>query len=185
MEAGIEYAYAAVGEDLLSLGRSEESLDFFRQAQTRTVGQYSPFRARVWRNSLADPRSGADGEVLIRRVSAELWAPVSPLIPRGTTQVIVVPSGEIAYVPFQALEEGGTALVERYAFSYLPSASVIRRVAGTSHRPTGVFIGALGTADVAAPCHTRRPRRRGAPLQCDPDRSRRGPAVATVPVRGC
>lgn len=65
--------------------------------------------------------------VLLRDVLAEL--------PREIDHLIFVPHGLLHRLPFAALHDGSSYLVERYAISYVPSASVIPLIAVRDKQP--------------------------------------------------
>lgn len=81
---------------------------------------------------LGDAQGGAGGEALwrgpLRQLHAYLIAPVEDAgLLTGKTRLVLVPHGELHYVPFAALvdrQRPGRFLVERYEVSVTPSASV-------------------------------------------------------------
>lgn len=86
----------------------------------------SPFeRARAIRNDLATPRSE---RIPLERASRDLWneriEPVASSL-GGVTELIVVPSGAMSGLPIEILVDGeGELLGERFAVSYVPSATI-------------------------------------------------------------
>ncbi|MEQ1907289.1 MAG: CHAT domain-containing tetratricopeptide repeat protein [Vicinamibacterales bacterium] len=60
----------------------------------------------------------------LRELYDQLVAPVRPLL--RAEHLVVVPHGVLHYLPFHALEDAGGALIDAYAISYAPSASVFR-----------------------------------------------------------
>jgi CHAT domain-containing protein len=72
-----------------------------------------------------------------------------------TERVIVVPHGPLHYVPFHALYDGKSHLVERYEISYSPSASVLKlsreRSANQSHPAGPGTLVALGLTETGTP----------------------------------
>ena len=108
-----------------------------------TAGKLSAFdRSRGVRQSLADP--GTPELAMIREVS-DFWAErVEPLKPAldGVEELVIIPSGAMLGVPVEALiDREGTALGERYAVSYAPSATIhtwlAERGAGSGARAAG------------------------------------------------
>ena len=62
---------------------------------------------------------------LLKRLHQTLIGPLAEaLAPYG--RLIVVPHGALHYLPFQALYDGASYLVQRYEISYLPGASMLR-----------------------------------------------------------
>ncbi len=78
----------------------------------------------------------------------EIVAPLRPHL--LCDHLVVVPHGALHAVPFAALHDGRTALVEQFAISYAPSASLWQI---TSQRPRGRKVASLvvGVADAKAP----------------------------------
>ena len=58
----------------------------------------------------------------------QLISPVAAQLDKP--QLIIVPHGILHYVPFQALHDGSRFLIEKYALSYAPSATVLGIAAG-------------------------------------------------------
>jgi CHAT domain-containing protein len=83
----------------------------------------------------------------------EVFLPIEGMI--ETDRVIVVPHGPLHYMPFHALYDGITHLVDRYEISYAPSSSVLklcrarRKDQGRSASP-GALV-ALGLAEAGTP----------------------------------
>jgi CHAT domain-containing protein len=53
-----------------------------------------------------------------------IFAPLKPMI--AGEQLIIIPHGELHYIPFHALKAGDQYLIENYEVSYAPSASVLK-----------------------------------------------------------
>jgi CHAT domain-containing protein/tetratricopeptide (TPR) repeat protein len=53
-----------------------------------------------------------------------LFAPLESFV--AGSRLIVIPHGELHYIPFQALKAGDDYLIDRYEISYAPSASVLK-----------------------------------------------------------
>lgn len=62
-----------------------------------------------------------------------LLAPVEELI--GERRLMIVPHRALHYVPFQALHDGASYLIERREVCYAPSAVVLRHCLARPHRP--------------------------------------------------
>lgn len=60
----------------------------------------------------------------LSRLYSSLFAPLEPFI--EGKQIIVIPHGALHYVPFHALRVDQNYLIDRFEFSYAPSAAVLR-----------------------------------------------------------
>jgi CHAT domain-containing protein/tetratricopeptide (TPR) repeat protein len=103
------------------------------------------------RELLADPGSLEQLRPVLRSLSNRLIAPVLGQVPQHTRKLILIPSGVLHYVPFQVLPlSDGRDLIDRFILSYLPSASTLGFLGGSSGaRDTGkVFLGAIGNVSV-------------------------------------
>ncbi len=88
---------------------------------------------------------------LAQTVSATLLPNVLAHVPADVDHLIIVPAGYLAYLPFEVLPvAAGTQLIDRYAISYLPSASTLQflRPWQTPSGHERLFLGALGNATV-------------------------------------
>lgn len=61
---------------------------------------------------------------ILNRLYALIFAPLEAAIVGD--RLIVIPHGALHYVPFHALHDGGGYLIERFEFSYAPSAAVLK-----------------------------------------------------------
>ena len=77
-------------------------------------------KIRKWKESIENHQNP-------RALSKQLYdALVSPIASRIKAKcLIIVPYGALHYIPFQALHDGREYLIERYAISYAPSATVL------------------------------------------------------------
>ena len=66
----------------------------------------------------------------MKRLYNALYVPLRRYV--HTDNLIIVPHGELHYLPFGALTNGVRYLVELYTISYLPSASTLSRIHGKS-----------------------------------------------------
>lgn len=82
-------------------------------------------RIGAFRHELADPRSPRVGTIVDgSRVWRERMAPLAEALD-GVEALIVIPSGAMLGVPVEPLvDDTGTFLVDKYAISYVPSATV-------------------------------------------------------------
>ncbi|MBP8980225.1 MAG: CHAT domain-containing protein [Syntrophobacterales bacterium] len=78
-------------------------------------------KARKWRGKLTERQNS---EELARYFYEKLIAPVAESITRN--QVIIIPHDVLHYLPFQAIQDGNTYLIEKYALSYAPSATALK-----------------------------------------------------------
>ncbi|HLF83319.1 MAG TPA: CHAT domain-containing protein, partial [Blastocatellia bacterium] len=94
----------------------------------------------------------AANETLVGLYKA-VFLPIEGML--DTDRIIVVPHGPLHYMPFHALYDGRTHLVERYEISYAPSASVLKLCRARSKnqgRPAGPgMLVALGLPEAGTP----------------------------------
>ncbi|HXF66383.1 MAG TPA: CHAT domain-containing protein [Burkholderiales bacterium] len=102
---------------------------------------------RALRRAIETPE-GTHYEPSARRLHERLIRPIEPFI--GGRKLLVVAHGALHYLPFAALHDGTSFLIERYSLRFLPSASVLRflRPAARAGR-AGVL--ALGNPDLGDP----------------------------------
>ncbi len=82
------------------------------------------FRDRI---GSAEGIPGDNWEPAARRLYRDLIAPVLSLLPDSVRHLHLVPEGVLHYLPFAALlDEEGRFLIERYALSMAPSASILK-----------------------------------------------------------
>jgi CHAT domain-containing protein len=101
------------------------------------------------------PRVRAHMDQLTRRTRHHLatlhdllLAPVEARI--GSRRVVVVPHQSLHYVPFHALFDGATYMIERHEVSYAPSASVLHQCLRVPRRPPLEAL-LIGVADEQIP----------------------------------
>src|SRR5262249_47186386 len=83
----------------------------------------------------------------LRELYTQLVRPVQHRLREG--RLVVVPHDFLHYVPFHALLDGDTPLIDRFAVSYAPSASVHHLCSG--REPAGAGSLVLGVPDVFTP----------------------------------
>ena len=71
------------------------------------------------------PALQANAQAILDQLYQLLIGPVAAQL-SGYTKLIVVPHGSLHYLPFHALHDGISYLIERYEISYLPSSSSLR-----------------------------------------------------------
>jgi CHAT domain-containing protein len=102
---------------------------------------------RQLREALADPAAAQSFRDAAAPLAAALLPPVLDRLRGEIEHLIVVPAGYLAYLPFEVLPVPGGHLVDRYAVSYLPSASTLLFLERTQAAPgASLFVGALGNA---------------------------------------
>jgi CHAT domain-containing protein len=87
----------------------------------------------LWLNLKAVPKSDpgrvpsltANAQGLLQQLHQLLVAPLDEVL-AAYSQLIIVPHGPLHYLPFHALHDGESFLLERHATSYLPGASLLR-----------------------------------------------------------
>jgi len=100
-----------------------------------------------FRREVANPHSH-DHAALARRLHARLVEPLSGLV--ASRKLAIVAQGPLHYLPFNALHDGNSPLVERYAIRMLPSASVLRYLRRPPAAKAGDIL-AFGNPDLGEP----------------------------------
>ncbi len=67
---------------------------------------------------------------LCKRLYKRLLAPLIESVPRDVNKLILVPHGVLHRVPFAALHDGSSYLIEKMSLSYLPTSSLIPVLSG-------------------------------------------------------
>lgn len=94
---------------------------------------------------LTDERSASILADAVKELSLAILAPLAARIPAGTQQIVVSPAAWLNYLPFHVLElKPGHPLLEDYAVSYLPSASILAFLGTDPRKGNRLFLGALG-----------------------------------------
>lgn len=85
----------------------------------------------------------------LRQLYHEVFAPLNERL-RGRSHLIIVPHGVLHYLPFHALFDGRSYLIDSFTISYAPSASVFAHCQEKpAHAAGGALI--LGVPDAQAP----------------------------------
>jgi tetratricopeptide (TPR) repeat protein len=149
--------YTTLGGEVLAFVVTEESIEVVRGLATEcqvgeALGQlrfqigslrYGAARMRTHLAPLAERARrhlAALYELLLRRVEDRL----------GERRLVVVPHRALHYVPFHALHDGDSYVVERREVSYAPSAGVLRHCLERPERRFGRAL-LLGVADEQTP----------------------------------
>lgn len=99
-------------------------------------------KVRYWYNLVTE--RGPTAQATSQEIYDLIFAPLRPYIHHD--RLIVVPHGRLHGLAFAALYDGAHYLVEDYAISYLPSASVLAYLPGQSAAPGNQAL-VLGNAD--------------------------------------
>ncbi|MGD9098975.1 MAG: CHAT domain-containing protein [Anaerolineae bacterium] len=100
----------------------------------------------LWLNLKAVPkrnlhhvtRSSGNVRSLLRQLYELLIAPLDDVL-TAYRQLIIVPHGPLHYLPFHALHDGKSFLLERHEISYLPGASLLRYCCETQPAASGLL----------------------------------------------
>lgn len=98
----------------------------------RSVPQSSPSRLA---------KLGVNAKGLLQQLHELLLAPARDTL-ASYQRIIIVPHGPLHYLPFHALHDGASHLIEEHEIAYLPGASFLRYVGETSPEASGLV--ALG-----------------------------------------
>ncbi len=98
-----------------NLGRIQTLLQLF-QLNMRAVPRYSVQQVKTLAENV---------QVLLAELYEMVFGPLEHYLV-NYSKLIIVPHGPLHYLPFQALYDGTSYLIERYQLSYLPNASSLR-----------------------------------------------------------
>lgn len=122
--------YFAIHGQLIVFLITQESIHL-RQLHT-DLAQTRQLAEQLWRNLGKMPRArlrqyaglAAEALGLLRQLHDSLLRPIADVLP-SYERLIIVPHEVLHYVPFHALYDGATYLLERIEVSYLPSSSLM------------------------------------------------------------
>jgi len=121
------YAWAVTTEGLTTVvlpGRKdiEKQIEAYRDELSRRVTALTagPATTRV--------------DLLGKQIYQTLVAPLDKAL-AGSSALIVVPDGVLAYLPFEALVDGEKRMIERFDISYTPSASTLGALRARQRTP--------------------------------------------------
>lgn len=101
--------------------------------------------------SASNNRPGQGWETTSRHLYERLMAPVVAALPAGVTHLNIVPEAELHYLPFASLQNAeGRFLVERFALSVVPSASIFCLARARGEETRGRWRRVLALADPQA-----------------------------------
>jgi CHAT domain-containing protein len=97
---------------------------------------------------LAYHSSDAEVNAKLAAVSRLLIDPVAKYLTREN-HLIIVPTGYLNYVPFEALKlPDGRSMIDEFTISYLPSASALEFIGARKPLLSSLFLGAIGNVSV-------------------------------------
>ncbi|MCA1633366.1 MAG: CHAT domain-containing protein [Acidobacteria bacterium] len=149
--------YTSLDGELLAFVVTNERVEVVRRLSSeREVGEaIGQFRFQIGSLRHGSARVRAHLPTLAERARRHLSTLYDLLLRRveahtGERRLVVVPHRALHYVPFHALHDGESYLVERREVSYAPSAGVLRHCLG---KPRAAFESALlmGVADAQTP----------------------------------
>lgn len=150
-------SYAQAGDSIHAFVIDSTSVEMFADiSSTSTVVALVEKLRRQWeRFSLGYdavarhlPQLEQSTKAVLRQLFDELFAPLEPLLRRlGSTTYVIVPDGVLYDVPFHALWDGTSYLLDRYEVAYAPSMQTLHRLPA---RRVGRSL-VIGVADELAP----------------------------------
>lgn len=141
-ETLVEYYYS--GNDMFAFVLSANGLQSARLNPAGLAEELASFR-----ESLENPRSRTTSSLAIR-LYQRLFKPLEAALPNRN--IIIVAHGMLHYIPFSALHDGKTYLIDRYKIRLMPSASAMKYLRERKNdKPGGIL--ALGNPDLGNPSH--------------------------------
>jgi len=134
--------YFDAGEALFAFLLDNRSLSVVRLDGARLQEAVSRFRQELTQIG------SARHEATARELHARLFAPLAGRL--ATRKVVIVAHGPLHYLPFNALHDGSTWLVNRHDLRFLPSASVLPFLRARTEPKAGEIL-ALGNPDRGDP----------------------------------
>jgi tetratricopeptide (TPR) repeat protein len=105
----------------------------------------APELGRQVRRFIGLLEGGAPADSLGRQLGARLIEPVLAGLPAAVVRLVIVPDVDLHGLPFEALRVNGGLVIERFAVSYAPSASVVARLwQRPRHTAAGVTLLSFG-----------------------------------------
>ncbi len=134
--------YYAEGKELYAFVLSKGGLQGIKLNGEGLTADIQQFR-----QVLQDTRSTAHSE-LAGKLYNRLVRPLEGAM--KTRNVLIVAHGPLHYLPFNALHDGNSYLIERYSVRQLPSASVLKYLKGVKPQTAGTLL-AFGNPDLGDP----------------------------------
>ncbi|MCL4858999.1 MAG: CHAT domain-containing protein [Caldilineaceae bacterium] len=146
-------AYQILGDEILAFVccggriatvRRLSSMSRIQQLSQRLSVQWDRFRIHPALIAQHQAQFQQSAQRLLHQLYHELMAPLLPLVEDGARvgvegpgKLVVVPQGLLHQLPFHAFFDGKAYLLERYAFSYAPSATVLALCSRRARRARG------------------------------------------------
>ena len=149
--------YTAIDDKLMAFVVTNESVEVLRDlgSESEVVAELERCRFQIDTLRYGSKRVRSHLPALIQRTRKHLRFLYDRLVRTaeariGERQLVVVPHGALHYLPFQALHDGDSYLIERREISFAPSAVVLQQCL---NRPKNEFRNALmlGVADEQIP----------------------------------
>jgi CHAT domain-containing protein len=148
--------YCSVDDRIVAAVMTSENVEIFPLASISLVRrllrslhfQFSRARLHAKNAGQSNESLMESTEVHLRALYDEVMAPLRHRL-RGH-RLVVVPHNVLHYLPFHALFDGSQYLVDSFAFSYAPSASIYSMCHNRRAKPSGPCL-VLGVPDFRAP----------------------------------
>src|SRR5262249_18812353 len=155
-ETAIEFFTA--GDNVSAFVATREGVSLVRKlaSMAETEGRLAAFRFQIEKFNYGTGYVDTHFSQLKRAADEHLMAlyrqVMEPLISLiSGTEVILIPHGNLHYVPFHALHDGRGYLADRFEFSYAPSAAVLRLCRTRPRGRRGGKLVAFGVPDERTP----------------------------------
>lgn len=149
--------YTTIADELLAFVVSDESVEVIRELGSEAPAAAELSQLRFQMDALRHGAAAVRRHLpeLMRRAQRhlehlydQLLRPIEDRI--GQRRLVIVPHRALHYLPFHALHDGATYLIERREVSYAPSALVLQKCLGMKHRSLSKAL-LLGVADEQTP----------------------------------
>jgi CHAT domain-containing protein len=149
--------FASIDDELLAFVVTDESIETIRNlgSEASAAAALGQLRFQIDALRHGSERVRRHLPDLTRRAQRHLeslydllWRPIEEKI--GKRRVVIVPHRALHYLPFQALHDGATYLIERHEVSYAPSALVLQQCLRRDRRSLSKAL-LLGVADEQTP----------------------------------
>jgi CHAT domain-containing protein len=149
--------FASIDDELLAFVVTDESIETIRNLGSEAAAAAALGQLRFQIDALRHGSERVRRHLpdLTRRAQRHLeslydllWRPIEEKI--GKRRVVIVPHRALHYLPFQALHDGATYLIERHEVSYAPSALVLQQCLRRDRRSLSKAL-LLGVADEQTP----------------------------------
>jgi CHAT domain-containing protein len=149
--------YTTIGDELLAFVVTDQSIEVVRRLGSEATAALEVGQLRFQIDALRHGAKRVRRHLpdLTRRTERHLKSLydllLRPIEPKtGTRRLVIVPHRALHYLPFQALHDGSSYLIERREVSYSPSAVILRQCLGRDRRAlNGALL--LGLSDEQTP----------------------------------